>query len=158
MNKEVSFDLAKLLKEKGFDINVFSCYNSSSLLRENYSIINQYENLYIEDKGECLLIPYDDNDGIYLEKINFNAWEGKYSAPTIAEVIMWIYQKYKTWIYATPYKEKDYHFTIIEDKEKRKNLTIYDESLYGGIGKEGISFSSIEEAYEKGIEYFLKNK
>ena len=97
MNTPVSFKLAKLLKEKVFDIPVLSCYFKKDEISENYSIINQYEIEYIDDKGNFILIPYNENDrSLCLDKINFNGWgDLTYSAPTIAEVVMWCFNKYK---------------------------------------------------------------
>ena len=157
MNKPVSYLLAKLLKEKGYNIPVTNLYSNEELL-ENYSLINQYENLYIENKGECVVIPFN-NRNIYLEKINFNSWsKTDYSAPDIADVVMWLYEKYDIWI--TVHQERcrnslgwDFNFVFINDDHER---TIKEqEILYKKFGER--TFSSINEAYEADIEYTLTN-
>jgi hypothetical protein len=76
MNKRVSFPIAKLLKEKGFD---------------GYKDKYHYPNL--SDKQEICL-PTDWN--------KFTDMAGNseyYSAPTIADVVMWIYEKHGIWIW-----------------------------------------------------------
>lgn len=70
MENFVSFELAKLLKEKGFDNPVLSYYDSNRFCL-NYSIINQYVQEYIEDKGNCLIIPYTSGVGSLDLFINF---------------------------------------------------------------------------------------
>lgn len=75
MNTEVSFPLAKLLKEKGFDEKV---------------------NSYFADNGreEHFQPKYKMNYNSYL-KVGLT-----HSRPTIAEVIDWIYEKHGVWIYS----------------------------------------------------------
>lgn len=68
LSKEVSFPLAKLLKEKGFDKET-----------------NDY---FLEDG-----IEYS-----YPKKENWNLKTDTISQPTIAEVIDWLYKKHKIWI------------------------------------------------------------
>lgn len=70
MNKIVGFELAKLLKEKGFD--------------------NESSDFY-DEKG---IVRYDHEwPSLYRTKIGFY-----YDAPTIAEVVMWLYEKHNYWI------------------------------------------------------------
>lgn len=70
LNKSVSFNIAKLLKEKGFD--------------------NESEHYYNE-KGERLF----DVDFPSLQPTKPHVY---YDNPTIAEVVMWIYEKHGIWI------------------------------------------------------------
>lgn len=67
MNKEVNFELAKLLKEKGFPQLNTGLY-------------------YTKDKEHCL-VGWGFNDRT---EESF----AQYSAPTIAEVVMWLYEKH----------------------------------------------------------------
>lgn len=107
MNNPVSFEIAKLLKEKGFNIEI------------DYGL-NQILNLK--------------------------------PTPTIAEVVMWFYEKHGIWIEVschTVLDEKDddvdvFYFVI----RKLKPVNI----LYSGD-----FVNSPSEAYEAGIEYVLKH-
>ena len=71
MNTPVSFEIAKLLKEKGFDEECRLC---------------------VED-GDERPLPF--NCGNTLHK---NSLHPYYSAPTIGKVVMWLYEKYGIWI------------------------------------------------------------
>jgi len=77
LNKIVDFSTAKLLKEKGFDLYcVFSYWNSELTSRT---------------PGYAL------EDGTTSQE---NYWDfDRYYAPTIAEVVMWLYEKHGVWIY-----------------------------------------------------------
>jgi hypothetical protein len=134
MNKEVSFPIAKLLKEKGFNLKVITFYDY-----------------------ERLSTPFDKQrqvDGlINYNPINWNSVKEHYtSAPTIAEVVMWLYAKNLLWVYA--HKDGGWWFPVIEN--------YYDEDEQGTIiesleGMPKIQFNSPTEAYEAAIEYTLEN-
>lgn len=143
MTTPIKYETAKLLKEKGFDISVSDCYFKSKEFGENYSVITQYQIQYIDDIGDCLIIPYNSGDEtLYLDKINFNSWSTSYSAPTIAEVVMWIFKEYNIWIYAMPLKSGNVGFSIWNSKTDEYEL-------------ERVEYKSIQEAYEAGITCFL---
>lgn len=149
MNTPITFELAKLLKEKGFDVPMLSCYFKKDEISENYSIINQYEIEYINDKGNFILIPYNENDrSLYLDKINFNSWgDLTYSAPTTTEVVTWLYDKHGIWIIAIPQGLSTTWVFSLFNTEPGKGRIIFDSP----------SFNSPTEAYESAIEYTLKN-
>lgn len=98
MNKEVKFEIIKLLKEKSFD---------------------------------------------FPKKASQNDYQGE--PPTIAEVVMWLYEKHGVWIY------------VQRDWDVGKCLG------FEGIidGNDGIintkTFNSPTEAYEDAIKYTLEN-
>ena len=150
MENFVSFELAKLLKEKGFDIPVLSYYFGDRFCL-NYSVINQYSQEYIEDKGECLIIPYTSGEGnLYLETINFNSWGiTNYSAPTIAEVVMWLYTKHKIWV------------VVNVGKPHNSEIMFYANVIKLGLhhkNKHRTEFHNTPtEAYEAAIKHTLKN-
>lgn len=72
MTTPVSFSIAKLLKEKGFDVEDrkrYQMYGSQSIPQlERYS------------------------------EVRWNLYKDYYLAPTIADVIMWLYEKHGIWI------------------------------------------------------------
>lgn len=120
MDKEISFNLAKLLKEKGFIDKTFQAYV--------YRGVEHQEHSY---KGRL-------TDKIYHCDI---------PAPTIAQVVMWLYEKYDTWIWVTPTTNEHgdlmftFHFT-------RTNLPKFKQHNGG-------KYSSPKEAYETSIENIL---
>jgi hypothetical protein len=71
MNTEVNYVIAKLLKEKGFDLPTKGFYYSEEFKTED--------------------IKFSDN-------INHNSHISKFSSPTITQAIMWLYEKYGIWI------------------------------------------------------------
>ena len=113
MNTPVSFELAKLLKEKGFDIPTSSFYFKNGTKGGEHSSFN------------------------WNEKDSFNC-----SAPTIAEVVMWLYEKHGIWVNVTISQEDGWEYII-------GNTITFD-----GLGYKSL-FNSPTEAYEAGIEYCL---
>lgn len=127
MNTPVIFEIAKLLKEKGFNKKTDSAYVDTTPFSEN-------ENDLVE----------------YAFPQNHNEKEHRISAPTIAEVVMLLYEKHGIWI------------EVVWDIEINKEV-----KWYSGITKIGDS-SELEvfqsnpchsptEAYEAAIIYTLKN-
>lgn len=113
MNTPVSFENAKLLKEKGFDIPTLKWYH-----RETKKL--------------------NTNDLIF----SMNKLTDNYSAPTIAEVVMWLYKKHGIWISVFKYKD---HAADLNDPYLFRNQ--FDRGDY----------DSPKKAYEAGIEFALKN-
>jgi hypothetical protein len=124
MNTPVSYPLAKLLKEKGFNLKVIDFYDY-----------------------ERLSTPFDKQrqvDGlINYNPINWNSTKNHYvSAPTIADVVMWLHKEHKIWISVDPENDTNtWFYTISHNKS---------EIVFG-------NYSSLTEAYEKGIEHVLNN-
>ena len=132
MNKPVKFSTAKLLKEKGFKEPVVKCY---ATFKENIVIHSIYNSEIPEDMNGTRheIIP------------NVYPNPPYYSAPTIAQVIMWLYDKYGIWIGV----QKDW-----DDGECLGFEAIID-------GNDGITttktVNSPTEAYEAAILYCLTN-
>ena len=131
MNTPVSFELARLLKEKGFEskshIAEYWNVEGKQLLVETWE--DEYDSFHHED---C---PHD---------ITFVC-----SAPTIAEVVMWLYEKHGIWVRVEPDWDGDFWAQI-------KSREIPDAR----IGKWQVvtalaPYKSPTEAYEKAIEYCL---
>lgn len=116
MNTSVSFELGKLLKEKDFKKKCTSFYD----LISNTQIDNA---------------PLG----------NYNLTKQSVSIPTIAEVIMWLYEKHEYWCYVYT-NGKIWHPCI---QHKFGDMAV----LSGKIGES----NSPTEAYEAAIEYTLKN-
>ena len=134
MNKEVNFEIAKLLKEKGFDKSTLCFYtkpNSKMFgIDEHgryYQIRNKAKSLWITGNAATLNI-----DNVYF-------------APTIAEVVMWLYEKHGIWISVT----KDW------DVGKCLGFESIIDTNDGFINTE--TYNSPTEAYEAAITYCLEN-
>lgn len=91
---------------------------------------------------------------------NWNAYSNGYSAPTIAEVVMWLYEKHKIWISVSPVFEFNdgredyltirgyqYYITVITDNKYNQEKTHADRG----------NKNYPTEAYEAAIEYTLNN-
>ena len=118
MNTPVSFELAKLLKEKEFE---------------------QKTKSYNED-GKLVTVS--------LTIRRFNPEKIYYPAPTIAEAVMWLYEKHEIWIGVICDVGNDLLFTF----------KIYSTK----IGEErcivnGNMYESPTEAHEAAIKYTLNN-
>ncbi len=119
MNTPVSFELAKLLKEKGFD----------EVCQQWYSVEG---GLYYQDE-------FDNNRGF----IPVCECE----APTIAEVVMWLYEKHRIWTVVNVNIMGSWYFEHFDLKEKRNAEFKPTDTHY----------DSPTEVYEAAIEYTLKN-
>lgn len=134
MNKEVSFKLALLLDEKKFGEYNLTEYHYN---REDYY---RQGKLCIE-KGHLL----------HNEDYPYNVYNGQLNAPTIAEVLMWLYEKHGVWInvdvdingkfrhIVRKYNSNDKAWEVI------KSFTISEYC------------NSPTEAYEAAIKYTLEN-
>ena len=149
MNTPVSFEIAKLLKEKGIKIES-----------------SQDDEIY----GYCYCKYYKGSD----YKLVSNAWRSLrqytlnftqdsqrydyvtspvYEAPTIADVIMWLYEKHNLWILPLPTITGYFAYKIVDvqlnpdkpiERPPYKDVSAHD-------------YSTPTEAYEAAIEYTLKN-
>lgn len=123
MNTPVSFKLAKLLKEKGYNL---------------YCRCSYWE-------GELTLYTpgYALEDGTTSQE---NYWDfERYYAPTIADVVMWLYEKHEYWCYT--YTNGKIWYPCIQ--HKFGDMAV----LSGKIGE----FNSPTEAYEAAISYALNS-
>ena len=124
MNKEVNFEIAKLLKDKEFmDKNMYGEVRlSQPKFYDNHGVIHSIKDAF--------------------EKTELNLREC-YNAPTIAEVIMWLYEKHGIWIYIKQgYKWEWYIETVANHPELKYNDGLED---------------SPTEAYSSAILYTLNN-
>lgn len=139
MNKPVSYQIAQLLKEKGF---IEPC----QYLRVGgaYRISNESEGDLFNNRIPSTQIPND--------------W---FLAPTIAEVVIWLLDKYGIFITIDVYSDnrndygkfKDNWQVMIKQKEKDYYSTIQFNSLCNTMS----GFNSPTEAYEAAILYTLNN-
>jgi hypothetical protein len=142
LSKPISFEIAKLLKEKGYSWECEEFYKKGKYDKQFYLTTGTE---YDSDKN-CIwdwnlsggksgmlskIIPYpNENTAVY------------YSAPTIAEVIDWIYQKYDIWVWVERYS------TLFRPYAEEIN-----NERFGKL--EGHKYDSPTKSYEAIIEYIL---
>ena len=111
----ISFELAKLLKEKGIIFETEICYSSVT---------------------KATSVSYTE-----------------IAAPTIAEVVMWLYEKYSLWILVLPTVTGDFAYKVVDiqlDPEKSIERPPYKDVSAN-------DYDSPTQAYSAAIEYVLKN-
>ena len=124
----VSFETAKLLKKKGFNVVVLEYYLQSPDGIKHGKIPNiSSEHLFGRDWNNYYL-------------------PTRVSCPTQALVLKWLMIKYNIHIYTSTLRGKLWHFSW-------KNLI--EENVPINFGKE--EYSTPEEAAEAAIQYTLKN-
>lgn len=143
MNKEVSPELAKLLKEKGFDYHLL--YNDFA---------NEYD--YFDRSVQGRIHVSDFPEDKFPDE---NKW---IPVPYIHQVVMWLYEKHGIWInvyYKPKYKSWDYEYTNTNwsQEEVDKKLKEDIDNLLEDIFNAKIKYNSPTEAYEAAIEHTLKN-
>ena len=141
MNTPVNFEIAKLLKEKGFDEPCSHAY------KEVESPI-----LYVhQDKKYNNSFKKEWQNTVRKNSHMDNAVINRYSAPTIAEVVMWLYEKHGVWVRVTPIPYSDnlthWRWEHMSTNYSTRNFKWKKEQDY----------MSPTEAYEADIEYTLKN-
>lgn len=126
MTTTVKFELAKLLKEKGFKEGSRKGYLENGELG-----ISHYS-------GLCW---NDDED-----------YPTKYAAPTIAEVVMWLYEKHGIWISVSVNQKIERFISTVHENH------LYKCSIYGQTNERPENgWETPTESYEAAIEYCLTN-
>jgi hypothetical protein len=126
MNKPINFQIAKLLKEKSFDLPTINWYH-----RETKKL--------------------NTNDLLF----SMNNLTENYSAPTIAEVVMWLLEKHNIWFYVYFQHSIDGFFYELCDTKSKDNTVSIQEKEYKDNREQ--TFKTPNECYEVAIEYTLKN-
>lgn len=139
MTTPVTFELAKLLKEKGIIIKPL-------FLKHETDYVEGYD-WDIEDEEDSLKVrefQFEDNICSHL-----------YLAPTISEVVMWLYEKYGIWI-VNNWQDgsKTFIYEIIDITSYENTIKIQEQN-YKDVGE--AEYNSPAEAYSAAIEYTLNN-
>lgn len=125
MNTPVKFELSKLLKEKGYkDKNILGTVRLS-------------EPKYYDPNG----IIHGIKDAF--EEKNYKI-EDCFNAPTIAEVVMWLYEKHGVWVSVQPHGNEFRYF-------------IHNVHFTNSLRYDDLGLSTPTEAYEAAINYCLIN-
>jgi len=135
MNTPVSFELAKLLKEKEFDENCSDYYTQTGNLNsDGWGDIIYEQGFGSGEPDRMLRFNYSD--------FNKNQKETCFLCPTIAEVVMWLYEKHEIWIGV----EASDDFTMFCFRVRKKE-----------VSRLSFDYNSPTEAYEAAIKYTLNN-
>jgi len=132
----VDFKIAKLLKEKGFDEQCKYCYERA-LTTQIDPESNEPSGPFGWKKGETNLQSgffVNNYDGIDFSNDNWYIC----SAPTIAQVVMWLYEKHDIWISVSEY--------------------LIRPSFYYKIASKKVPYIDVDtptEAYSAAVEYCL---
>jgi hypothetical protein len=129
MNTPVSFEIAKLLKEKGFDVPT--------------------------------QLGYDEKGGYYCDenwKINYNTKPYSdlvCSAPTISEVVMWLFETHNIWIYLTREPVTNTFGPVINNETK--TILFTNQSIVSRVTGQKYDpwYNKPENGYQRAIEYVL---
>ena len=131
MNTPVSFKLAKLLKEERFN----------EPIKQRYFIAENIDsNSFPFLQKECALYNWNNYD-------DFST--SYYSAPTIADAVMWLYEKHGIWIQVKPGGKLESWDYIVQKKDNNFAVPYFE------IKQHKPFFNSPTEAYEAAIKYCL---
>lgn len=132
MNTPVSFELAKLLREKGF--------------KKPLSSENRYWTI---DGGSVQSWKWFTDEEL----------AGCIDAPTIAEIVMWFYEKHNVWVNVMGETTGESWFPKVEIVSEKVWCNILLRESVHDINRELTSnlYYSISEAYEAAIKHTLEN-
>lgn len=130
MDTPVNFEIAKLLKEKGYNIPTIAYRQKSAV------------------KGDETILPLSiPNHEFYWTPVDWNNYSEQvpyYSMPTIAEVVMWIYEKQGVWIWVS--LELGYHITFCWQLAGENTGSTFKQN-----------FKNPTDAYQDAINFTLIN-
>lgn len=148
MNTRVSFKVAKRLKELQFN-EACNKYFQLALTTRIDNETGLPSGPFGWEKGELT------EDSGYFVNNSSSDFSGDNwlmcAEPTISQVVMWIWENHRVWIYAKPQK-KDKVCFIVETIDAEVKVFEYD-----GIQSTSSNFNSITEAYEAAVEYVLNS-
>jgi len=145
----ISFETAKLLKEKGFREWCSDCYGTD--VRHNGVTISFDDELDLKDEGRGDEIEYVEGGTMY-NLCNNNSDEGLYAAPTLYVVMKWLLQNNALHIEATPYPHEDGVFYW-----GYKIAFLDADTLAVMVVKKAAGFDTKELALNDAIKYCLEN-
>ena len=115
-------------------------FNTAKLL-EKKDIIIETSTVYSEHDKTRVYDESDIREGLIIK------------APTIAEVVTWIYEKHGIWLFPEwQFSRKMWLYTI-QDIASYDNTIKIQEQNYKDVGE--VEFNSPTKAYEAAIEYYL---
>lgn len=144
----VSYETAKLLKEKGFKEWCFHCYGVAVL--HNGVDISFDEECELKDEGRENEIEYVEGDRLYDYGCNNSDKDAKvWAAPTLWVAMKWLMEVHNIFI--------DITFRFSRNADNDINFSYYVEKYENYYGYGDGEFNSYEEACESAIKYCLEN-
>lgn len=128
MTQRVNFKIAKLLKQKGYNVMPFYIEMQTDYVK-GYYCDDDFTDEYVENEFQ-----FEDHVCSHL-----------YLAPTIGEVVEWIYTKYGVWL-GVSHIDSFLQFQFTLDRISYNETLQYDNYC---------DFKTPEEAYFAGIEQYL---
>lgn len=135
MNTPISFELAKLLKEKDIKIDT----EEVLFYRDEVNNIEEHQVKNID-------VLYN-----YTGFGNYAPDENEYQTYIISDIVMWLYEKHGIWIQVKPGGKLETWDFITQKKDNTFAVPYFE------IKQHKPFFNSPIEAYEAAIEYTLKN-
>lgn len=133
----VGFETAKLLKEKGFDVNTFTKYaNKEGATEKWYDDYRERMVRFTWDCGTLITPPTEPHD-------KYEVYGDTISAPTLQMAMKWLKEVHNIDISVTPDRKAGYSVLIFKDKQLPFD-TLDSYSIY-------------EQACEAAIKYCLEN-
>ena len=146
MNTPVSFELAKLLKEKGLNLPCSDYYTQrGGLMSDGWGDIIYEQGFGSGEPDRMLKFDYSD--------FNKHQKETCFLCPIIVDVIMWLYEKHSLWIIILPTVTGHFAYKIIDVQLNPERLI--ERPSYKDVSAE--HYNSPTEAYTASIEYTLNN-
>jgi|APGre2960657373_1045057.scaffolds.fasta_scaffold76840_3 hypothetical protein len=144
MNTEVNYEIAKLLKDKGFK---GSTHANWWILQKDHH--ENYKKRLPVDESKVFFAKnsYDLDLKIQIDEEREHNVFHVLSAPAIAEVVMWLYEKHGIWIQVISKNTSTQMSFKYEIKRYEWDGCITDDNLY----------NSPTEANESGIKHVLEN-
>jgi hypothetical protein len=144
MNTEVNYEISKLLKDKGFK---GSTHANWWILHKDHH--ENYKKRLPVDESKVFFAKnsYDLDLKIQIDEEREHNVFHVLSAPTISEVVMWLYEEHGIWTVVNVNIMGSWYFEHFDLKEKRNAEFKPTDTHY----------DSPTEAYEAAIEYTLKN-
>jgi hypothetical protein len=136
----VSFEVAKLLKEKGFDEATHWFYKTITYLGTDANNVCIKPLNGIEDE------PF--HNSVFGFDLNGED-TGEYAMPTLQMVTKWLREVYKLCVVVKPYITEEGIFYLFEIKEMNKDSVVNKKTKTG--------FDTYEKACEAAIKYCLEN-
>jgi hypothetical protein len=88
-----------------------------------------------------------------IKLLNRNSENFGFSAPTIAEVVMWLYEKHNMWVLVLPTITGHFTYKVVDVRLDPQNPI--ERPPYKGVSAN--DFNSPTEAYEAAIQCLLEN-
>ena len=153
MDTIVDYKTAVLLKEKGFDEPTQKAYINGKLFVNFEESENEKEFYFDADNfyeywNRQGWIFTERGSGCFGCKLDNIKYFEAYSAPIIAEVVMWLYKKHEIWIIAEPFIKQGWETLTYIYK-------IYKNGYVDTISRTFLSYNSPTEACVAAINYTL---